>query len=49
MENVYVKSYIYSKPELKFMPFMIVYKTIMSLVDDGLLNLNDFQKDDFNV
>ena len=49
MDNVSIKSYIYSKPELKFMPFMIVYKTIMSLIEDGLLKIEDFQVGEFDV
>ena len=49
MDNISIKSYIYSKPELKFMPFMIVYKTIMSLIEDGLVKREDFKAGESDV
>ena len=42
-KNVSVKDYIYSKTELEYMPFMVVYTTIMTLAKDGLLSLEDFK------
>lgn len=38
-----ISQYIKSKPELEAMNYYIVYQTIVSLLADGLLSMNDFQ------
>lgn len=39
-----VTEYIKSKPELDALNFRTVYQTIVSLIADGILSMDDFQK-----
>lgn len=39
-----ITQYIKSKPELDAMNFQTVYQTIISLVGDGILSMEDFNK-----
>ena len=39
-----ITQYIQSKPELDALNFHAVYQTIISLIGDGILSMDDFQK-----
>ena len=39
-----VAEYIKSKPELNALNFQTVYQTIVCLIGDGIVSMNDFQK-----
>lgn len=39
-----ITQYINSKEKLKEMDFMTVYQTILSLISDGVLSMDDFNK-----
>jgi hypothetical protein len=41
---VNIAQYINSKEKLKEMDFMTVYQTILSLIGDGVLSMDDFEK-----
>lgn len=49
MGELTISEYIKSKQELKLMPFMTVYKTIMVLIDDGFINNENLKRDDSDV
>jgi hypothetical protein len=38
-----ITEYIKSKPELDVLNFQTVYQTIISLIGDGVLSMEDFQ------
>ena len=38
-----ISQYIKSKPELDAMNYYVVYQTIITLLADGLLSMNDFK------
>ena len=39
-----ITQYIQSKPELDALNFHTVYQTILTLIGDGLLSIDDFNK-----
>lgn len=39
-----ITQYIKSKPELDAMNFQTVYQTIISLIGDGVLSMDDFNQ-----
>lgn len=39
-----IAQYIDSKEKLKEMDFMTVYQTILSLISDGIISMDDFEK-----
>ena len=39
-----ITEYIKSKPELDALNFRTVYQTIVSLIADGILSMDDFQE-----
>ena len=39
-----ITKYIQNNPELSNMNFHIVYQTIITLIGDGVLSMDDFQK-----
>ena len=39
-----IAEYIKSKPELESLNFQTVYQTIISLIGDGIVSMDDFQK-----
>lgn len=44
-----VTQYIEARPELSVLHFPTVYKTIISLIGDGILSMDDFQKKTANI
>lgn len=38
-----ITQYIKSKPELEVLNFQTVYQTIVSLIGDGIISMDDFQ------
>ena len=43
-DEMNITQYIKSKPELEALNFQTVYQTIISLVGDGILSMEDFNK-----
>ena len=43
-EKMNITQYIESKPELNVLNFKTVYQTIICLIADGKLSMDDFQK-----
>jgi hypothetical protein len=43
-----ITQYIKSKPELAVLNFATVYKTIITLIGDGVLSIDDFQAASIN-
>ena len=43
-ETMNIAEYIKSKPELESLNFQTVYQTIISLIGDGIVSMDDFQK-----
>jgi hypothetical protein len=43
VKEMNISQYIKSKPELDAMNYYIVYQTIITLLADGLLSMNDFK------
>ena len=39
-----IAQYIHSKEKLNDMDFMTVYQTILALISDGVLSMDDFEK-----
>ena len=39
-----ITQYIKSKPELDILNFQTVYQTIISLIGDGILSMDDFSE-----